>query len=68
MRAESCALLLLAVSSMPCIAEEEAMPSLALLEYLGEWQDGEGHEIDPQSLALVQLDAGLDGGTGDDEK
>ena len=31
-------------------------PSMALLEYLGEWQDVEGHEIDPQALAMMQLE------------
>lgn len=67
MRVEYFALVLFAAMPVFVTAAEEAEPSLELLEYLGEWQDGEGHEIDPQALALVQLNARPDGGETDDE-
>jgi hypothetical protein len=61
-------LLLLALLPVVSVAQEDEAPSLALLEYLGEWLDGEGNEIDPQALALLQLDAAQSGGERDDEK
>ncbi len=50
------------------VADESAPPSLALLEYLGEWQDEEGHEIDPQALVMMQLEPMPGGGDSDDEE
>jgi hypothetical protein len=61
-------LLLLALLPVVSVAQEDEPPSLALLEYLGEWQDGEGNEIDPQALALLQLDAAQSGGESDEDK
>lgn len=34
-------------------AEEVDVPPLELLEYLGEWEDGEGRWIDPENLQLA---------------
>lgn len=71
MRADHTLLLLLMLNPLCSIAgEPEALegPSLALLEFLGEWQDGEGNEIDPQLLALMQPDEMSSGGERDDEK
>jgi hypothetical protein len=52
--------LLLALAPQWSAAAEVEPPSLALLEYLGEWQDEEGNEIDPQALALLKLETAGD--------
>ncbi len=67
MQVEIIVLLLLALMPLHSHAEEQE-PSLALLEYLGEWQDEQGHDIDPQALTLVQLDTAQERGESDDEK
>jgi hypothetical protein len=58
--------LLLALAPQWSAAAEVEPPSLALLEYLGEWQDEEGNEIDPQALALLKLETA--GDESNDEK
>ena len=37
------------------LAEEADVPPLELLEYLGEWEDGDGQWFDPTILQLVML-------------
>ncbi len=67
MRCNSLLVLLLLVS--PVVSGEEAQqPSLALLEYLGEWQDQDGNEIDPQALALLGLQDKAGGGDSNDQE
>ncbi|MCW8917357.1 MAG: hypothetical protein OQL08_00865 [Gammaproteobacteria bacterium] len=61
-------LLLLALFNVTIVAAEEDAPPLALLEYLGEWLDEGGNEIDPQELALLQLDGEPVGGEGNDKE
>ena len=61
-------LLMLLLFSPALFAGEAAAPSLALLEYLGEWQDEDGNEIDPQALALLELEAATAGGSEDDQE
>lgn len=61
-------LLLLALCNVTTVAAQEEAPPLALLEYLGEWLDEDGNEIDPQELALLQLDGEPVGGEGDDKE
>jgi hypothetical protein len=61
-------LLLLALCNVTAVAAQEEAPPLALLEYLGEWLDEGGNEIDPQELALWQLDGELVGGESDDKE
>jgi hypothetical protein len=68
MRASSLCYLLLALTPLWSVADEAAPPSLALLEYLGEWQDEEGNTIDPQALALLQQDGPMVGGKSNDEE
>jgi hypothetical protein len=38
--------------------EQDEAPPLELLEYLGEWGDGEGQWLDPELLQLVLLTGG----------
>ncbi len=61
-------LLLLALAPQWSVATAAEPPSLALLEYLGEWQDEEGNEIDPQALALLKLEAEAAGDESNDEE
>ena len=67
MRANPVFLFLLLLSSA-LFAEEAETPSLALLEYLGEWQDEEGNEIDPQALVLLEMGSATAGGSDDDQE
>ena len=41
-------LLLLLTSSTLALAAEDALPSMGLLEFLGEWEDDDGTWIDSQ--------------------
>ena len=60
---------LLLVLAPPCsVAEEKVSPSMALLEYLGEWQDEDGNTVDPQALVLLQLDNLAGEGESDDKE
>lgn len=71
MRVNSALLVLLVLLTLPplaALAQELETPPLALLEYLGEWQDESGNEIDPQALAQLQLDAAQGKGEHNDEK
>ncbi len=68
MRASRLVVFVWAMMPLIGVADESAPPSLALLEYLGEWQDEEGHEIDPQALAMMQLEPMPGGGDSDDEE
>lgn len=68
MRVNSVFLMVLALLPVAAVAGEVEPPSLALLEYLGEWQDENGNEIDPQELALLQLDVVPSEGDSDDEE
>ena len=61
-------LLFLLLFSTALFAEEVEAPSLALLEYLGEWQDDEGNAIDPQALALLEMESATAGGSEDDQE
>ena len=61
-------LLFLLLASMSAFSAEVEQPSLALLEYLGEWQDEDGNEIDPQALALLGLEEKAGGGSDDDQE
>ncbi len=56
-------LLLLPLTGM---AEDTELPSLELLEYLGEWQDEAGNEVDPHVLALLQAEAVREKGDDDE--
>ena len=67
MRANPSFLFLLLFSSVLYAGEVEA-PSLALLEYLGEWQDEQGNAIDPQALALLEIESATAGGSDDDQE
>lgn len=67
MRGRPLLLLLLLASTGACAGEAE-LPSLALLEYLGEWQDEDGNAIDPQALALLGLEDKTGGGDSDDKE
>lgn len=67
MRANPGLMFLLLFSSVLFAGEVEA-PSLALLEYLGEWQDAQGNAIDPQALALLEMDNTTAGGSDDDQE
>lgn len=60
-------LLLGLLAALPSMAGEAGPPTLELLEYLGEWQDTDGNEIDPQALALLGLE-GASAGEGKDEQ
>jgi hypothetical protein len=68
MRVKRGLLVLLALFSVTAMAGEDDAPPLALLEYLGEWLDEGGNEIDPQELTLLQLDGALGGGESDDKE
>jgi hypothetical protein len=68
MRVNSALLVLLAVTPLGAPAEEFETPPLALLEYLGEWQDERGNEMDPQLLAQLPLVAAQEKGEDHDEK
>lgn len=68
MRGRTVVSLMLLATPLVSVADEPAPPSLALLEYLGEWQDDNGNEIDPRALALMQLESTLGGGESDDEE
>lgn len=68
MRAKTLASLMLLVAPLVSVADEAEPPSLALLEYLGEWRDEQGNEIDPRVLVLMQLDSTQGGGESDDEE
>ncbi|MEN8168801.1 MAG: hypothetical protein ABFS08_01085 [Pseudomonadota bacterium] len=61
-------LMVLVFLPVAVVAGEIEPPSLALLEYLGEWQDENGNEIDPQELARLQLDVVPSEGDSDDEE
>lgn len=64
----SVSLFLLLFASQAATAGELETPSLALLEYLGEWQDEDGNDIDPQALALLSVGNTVAGGNSDDEE
>ena len=68
MRASPALLLMLSLGPAVAVADEIDTPSQARLEYLGEWQDDNGKEIDPQALALMPLDATQGGGESNDEE
>ncbi len=68
MRANPALLFLLSLAPVMAVADEVDAPSLALLEYLAEWQDDNGNEIDPQTLALMLPGAEQGGGERNDEE
>lgn len=41
------------LASTAALAEEAEVPTLELLEYLGEWEDRDGQWFDPQTLQLA---------------
>ena len=47
-------------------AEEVEVPPLELLEYLGEWEDGNGQWVDPQLLQLA-MPRGLEQANGEEQ-
>ncbi len=53
MRANYLLLVMSMLGAGPALAEESQSPPLALLEYLGEWEDQEGRWIEPQLLELA---------------
>ena len=61
-------LMLLLLFAHTAHAEERELPSMELLEFLGEWQDENGNAIDPGELAQLQIDSAAAGGKSDDKE
>ncbi len=57
-------LMMMILTSTPCWAEtntpEDNQPDMALLEFLGEWEDEQGHWFDPLKLGRTLLDEDLE--------
>ena len=49
--------LLMASAAVADVGEESEGPSLELLEFLGEWENGDGLSVDPFQLQDVEEDA-----------
>ena len=55
MQARQLSLALLLSLQAVSVAAEEALPSAELLEFIGEWEGGDGEWIDPDVLSQVAL-------------
>ena len=49
------AVIIFCLIGIPVMATEQEQPSLELLEFLGEWSDGEDGWLDPNELAEMEL-------------